>query len=76
VVTERILQSIATVGELDNVRFRVVLLGIHKKSKKRFFFNPIDSTLLEAGDYLLLIGNYMFIREFSKHLSKKVQKKA
>jgi len=76
VITERVLKSIATVGELENVRFRVVLLGIHKKSKNRFFFNPIDSTVLEAGDYLLLIGNYMFIREFSKYLSKKVQKKA
>jgi len=76
VITERVLKSIATVGELENVRFRVVLLGIHKKSKNRFFFNPIDSTILEAGDYLLLIGNYMFIREFSKYLSKKVQRKA
>jgi len=76
IVTDRILNSIATVGELDNVRFRVVLLGIHKKSKDRFFFNPIDSTFLEVGDYLLLIGNYMFIREFSKYLSKKVQTKA
>jgi len=74
-VTERILESIVTVGELDNVRYRVVLLGIHKKSTNRFFFNPIDSTILESGDYLLVIGNYMFIKEFIKHLSKKVKKK-
>ncbi len=74
-VTERISESVVTVGELDNVRYRVVLLGIHKKSTNRFFFNPIDSTILESGDYLLVIGNYMFIKEFIKKLSKKVKQK-
>jgi voltage-gated potassium channel len=71
VLTERIVQNFITVGNLSNVRFRVVLLGIHKKSSQRFFFNPINSTLLESGDYLVVIGNYMFIKEFVKHLSIK-----
>jgi voltage-gated potassium channel len=71
VLTERIISSFATVKSLNNIDFRVVLLGIHKKSSKRFFFNPIDSTLLEVGDYLVVIGNYMFIKEFVNHLSAK-----
>jgi len=70
-ITERIAQHISLVGNLDNIKFRVVLLGVYKKSSKRFYFNPIDSTLLEAGDFLLVIGNYMFIREYIKYLSKK-----
>jgi len=76
VLTERIIQNFATVEELDNVKFRVVLLGVHKKSSQRFFFNPINSTILESGDYLVVIGNYMFIKEFVKHLSAKVLKES
>ena len=68
-VTDRIAKNITFVRELKNSKFRVVLLGVHKKSTGRFFFNPIDDTLLETGDYLLVIGNYMFIKEFTKYLS-------
>jgi len=70
-VTERISKNIATLKELQNVKYRVVLLGLYKKKNKRFLFNPIDSTLLEVGDYLLIVGNYMFIKEFIKFLSTK-----
>jgi voltage-gated potassium channel len=70
-VTERVINSFTTVGELENIRFRVVLLGIQKKSSARFLFNPINSTILETGDVLLVMGNYMFVREFTKFLSKK-----
>lgn len=69
-ITDRVLKNFTFVSELQNIRFRVVILGIHKKSSKRFFFNPIDSTLLESGDFLLVIGNYMFIKEFNKYLLK------
>lgn len=69
-ITERVLKHFATVGELKNTEFRVVILGIHKKSHGRFLFNPIDSTFLESGDFLLVIGNYMFIKEFNKYLLK------
>lgn len=68
VVTERVIEKIATIKELENVRFRVVLLGIYKKRSSRFLFNPIDSTILELGDVLLVVGNYMFIREFETTL--------
>jgi voltage-gated potassium channel len=50
------------------------LLGIYKKSTKRFFFNPTESTMLESGDYLLVIGNYTFMREFEKHLHTKIKR--
>ena len=71
VITDRILQSFAFVGELENKKYRVVLLGVYKKIKSRFFFNPIDSTVLELGDYLLVIGNSQFLKEFNTDLHKK-----
>ena len=73
-VNERILQSFITVSELENKRYRIVLLGIYKNDKKRFFFNPIDSTVLESGDYLLVIGNEQFLEEYSNYLHTKVSK--
>jgi len=72
-ITERIANTITYVEDLGNINFRIVLLGIHKKSSERFYFNPINDTLLEVGDYLLVIGNYMFIKEYIKHLSKKTR---
>ena len=74
VINDRVLESFVSVGQLDNKKYRIVLLGIYKKSKKRFFFNPIDSTILEIGDYLLVIGNTKFINEFSNYLHKKGNK--
>ncbi len=73
-INERILESFTTVSELDNIRYRIVLLGIYKNYKKRFFFNPIDSTILESGDYLLVIGNEQFLKEYSTYLHTKVSK--
>lgn len=73
-VDERMSQNILYVSELNNSKYRVILLGIYKKETKRFFFNPLDSTLLESGDYLLAIGNSAFMREFEKHLHKKIRK--
>jgi len=72
-VTERIANNIVYVQNLDNIKYRIVLLGIHKKESGRFYFNPINDTLLEVGDYLLVIGNYMFIREYIKYISKKIK---
>ncbi|MBU1658982.1 ion transporter [bacterium] len=72
VVNERMLESFYCVAELHNSKYRVVLLGIYKQKNKRFLFNPIDTTLLEQGDYLLVIGNSMFIREFNKYLHQKI----
>ena len=70
-ITERILEHTAFVKELENIKYRIVLLGIYKKSRGRFFFNPLDDTLLEVGDILVVVGNYMFIREFIKFLISK-----
>ncbi len=72
-INDRILESFYTVGDLDNKRYRIVLLGVYKNIKKRFFFNPIDSTLLESGDYLLVIGNSQFIKEYNTYLHKKAR---
>ena len=70
-INDRILENFATVGELKNQKYRIVLLGVYKNSKKRFFFNPIDATVLEVGDYLLVIGNSQLLKEFTTYLHKK-----
>lgn len=71
IVTERIAKNYPTVKNIENKKFRIVLLGVHKNIHGRFFFNPIDSTLLEQGDYLLVIGFSLFIKEFERHLNKR-----
>nr|MBL0708921.1 ion transporter [Sulfurimonas sp.] len=70
-INDRIVKKISSVEDLENKRYKIVLLGIYKKEKGRFFFNPIDSSLLEVGDYLLVIGNTHFLKEFSVYLNKK-----
>lgn len=73
-VDERISQNINYVSNLNSAKFRIILLGIYKKEQDRFFFNPLEDTLLESGDYLLVIGNSSYMREFEKHLHKKSKK--
>ncbi len=70
-ITEKIIENYQYIGDLENKRFRVVLLGIYKKEYDKFWFNPIDSTLLQVGDILLVIGYQVFINEFSRHLHKR-----
>jgi voltage-gated potassium channel len=72
-VTERIVENFSRVGDLGNKDFRVVLLGVYKESDDKFYFNPSDDMFLEAGDYLLVIGYNVFIREFEKYLHTKVK---
>ncbi len=72
-ITQRIVDNFPTVGELGNKDFRVVLLGVYKQSYDRFYFNPLDDTLLEVGDYLLVVGYKVFILEFEKYLHTKVK---
>jgi len=72
-ITQRIVDNFVTVGELGNKEFRVVLLGIYKHKSDHFYFNPLDDTLLEVGDYLLVIGYGVFILEFEKYLHTKVR---
>jgi len=71
VITERIASNFRLVEELQATRFRLVLLGIYKNEHKRFFFNPLDSLVIEEGNILLLIGNIKFIDEFENYLNIK-----
>ncbi|MFA5233291.1 MAG: ion transporter [Sulfurimonas sp.] len=73
-VDDRMSKNILYISELNSAKYRIILLGIYKKSTKRFFFNPTESTMLESGDYLLVIGNYTFMREFEKHLHTKIKR--
>ncbi|WP_457747347.1 ion transporter [Sulfurimonas sp.] len=72
-VTQRIVDNFTTVKDLGNKEYKVVLLGVYKNTNDRFYFNPLEDTLLEAGDYLLVIGYKVFIKEFEKHLHTKVK---
>lgn len=72
-ITQRMIEHIARVDELNNIRYRVVLVGVYKQNKQHFYFNPIDSTLLEVGDVLVVIGNKIFIHEFIKSMMLKVE---
>jgi voltage-gated potassium channel len=71
VITERIASNFRFVEELQSSKFRLILLGIYKREHERFFFNPIDTLILEEGNILLLIGNIAFIEEFELHLNTK-----
>ena len=71
VISKRILQAYSQVGELDNKRYRLVLLGIYKVEHERFYFNPLDDLFLEEGDYMLVIGNRAFLQGFETNLNQK-----
>ena len=72
-ITQRIADNFAMVHELENKKYRVVLLGIYKTDKDRFYFNPTDDTILEVGDYLLVVGYSIFIKEFEKYLHTRLR---
>jgi len=71
-VTERIVENFVTVGDLGNKNYRVIVLGIYKNNVDQFLFNPIDSTFLEVGDFIIAVGYKIFIKEFENHLHTKV----
>jgi voltage-gated potassium channel len=71
-ITSRIVEHFKSVKELENEKYRIVLLGIWKKDDENFEFNPKKDTSLELGDFLVVIGNSIFIREFKKSLQKKI----
>ena len=71
VINGRVLSTFTTVGQIQNKKYRVVLLGVYKKSDGKFLFNPVDNTVLEKGDLLLVIGNVQFISDFNNYLHKK-----
>jgi voltage-gated potassium channel len=72
-LTTRIVENFPTIGSLGNKRYKVIVLGLFKGDSDQFYFNPIDSTLLENGDYLLAVGYKMFISEFEKSLHMRVE---
>jgi voltage-gated potassium channel len=71
VIDERMIRSVSTVGELAAERYRLILMGIYKKELEQFWFNPIGSTLLEAGDIMLVVGEKSLIAEFSFSLRRR-----
>jgi len=72
-IDSRINENAISIDELKNSIFRVILLGVYKKNQKKFLFNPSGDTLLNRGDYLLVIGKSIFVKEFEKYLHKKIR---
>lgn len=70
-LTTKIIENYPTIGTLANKKYKVIILGLFKGTSNHFYFNPIDSTLLENGDYILAIGYSNFIKEFEKSLLKR-----
>ncbi|MDD3477113.1 MAG: ion transporter [Sulfurimonas sp.] len=69
-INMRIIDNFKTVKDLECHKHRIILLGIYKKSEKNFYFNPTYDTSIDIGDYLLLIGNIQFIKDFTDNLYK------
>jgi voltage-gated potassium channel len=72
-LTSRIVENFPTVGSLGNKKFRVIILGVFKGDSDKFYFNPLDETFLENGDYLLVVGYTLFIAEFEKSLQMRAK---
>jgi voltage-gated potassium channel len=70
-IDEVLLQYNSYIGDIESEKFKVLLLGIYKSSLKHFLFNPINETMLEVGDMLIVIGDYIFTDELKKSLHKK-----
>ena len=70
-LTSHIVENFPIVGSLRNQKFRVIILGVFKAESDRFYFNPLDATFLENGDYLLVVGYTQFIAEFEKSLYRR-----
>ncbi len=73
-VDERMIANFASVAELGHEKYHLIMMGVHKKEKEWFLFNPIGSTVLEVGDILLVIGQNVFINEFRIHIHQKKRK--
>ncbi|MEA3374331.1 MAG: ion transporter [Campylobacterota bacterium] len=72
-VDERMCNNFTFIREFDFDAYHLLLMGVYKQGKKEFLFNPMDDTILEEGDILLLIGEKSFISEFNLSIHTKRQ---
>lgn len=72
-VTQRVIDNFSTIAELGNKEYRIIVLGLFKNKSSHFYFNPLPNTILEQGDYMLVIGHKVFIKEFEKYLHTRVK---
>jgi len=71
VVDERVLRYVTSVEDLGISRYRLILMGIYKGEQGRFWFNPLRTTTLEAGDILLVVGEKSLIGEFALSMRRR-----
>lgn len=74
VINERILENYTDIVDINAQKYRVILLGIYKKEKEMFVYDVLEEYALQVGDYLVVIGDVKFIREFELYLHKKVKR--
>lgn len=71
IINKRILENFRFIQDIESKRFRLVLLGVYNGIDKRFIFNPKPDLEIVEGDYLIVIGNLFFIKEFDRYLHSK-----
>jgi len=74
VINERILENYKEVSMIDAQKFRVILLGVYNTKEGKFHYDILENMTLSVGDFLLLIGDKKFMKEFELYLHKKVSR--
>jgi voltage-gated potassium channel len=73
-VDKSIYENSVYVKDMHVKDYKIILLGIYKEDLEQFLFNPIDSTLIEPHDILLVIGHKKLINEFNINIHKKISR--
>ncbi len=71
VFDERMSEKFTMVKEFNLNKFRIILMGIYKKERERFFFNPLGESIVDEGDILVIMGDKSLIKEFTLYLHTK-----
>ncbi|MEA1920641.1 MAG: ion transporter [Campylobacterota bacterium] len=73
VVDEYIKRNFQRLEEINMHKRRIILLGIYGVGDQKFLFNPAQSTVLNLGDILVVMGTVNLIKELKKYLHLKLQ---
>ncbi|SFV75650.1 Potassium voltage-gated channel subfamily KQT; possible potassium channel, VIC family [hydrothermal vent metagenome] len=71
-IPHEISEKFLSISDLEYLKFRIVLLGLYQDKTQTFLFNPQNDMPIAQNDYLIVIGNKVFIKEFEKHLYRKI----
>ncbi|MEA3522696.1 MAG: ion transporter [Campylobacterota bacterium] len=71
IVDMYIIENYQTLEDIHMIQKRVVLFGIYSAKSKKFLFKPNTSYQLVLGDFLVVMGSNILIRELRKSLHTK-----